>query len=43
MLQAVGYTNVVNVEFGTQAWDQPALPLICGKKAISIVRFASRR
>ncbi|MBX3440032.1 MAG: DUF2892 domain-containing protein [Planctomycetaceae bacterium] len=35
---AVGYTNVVNVEGGTQAWDQAGLPVVHGKKAISLER-----
>lgn len=33
-----GYTNVVNVEGGTQAWDQAGLPVVRGKKAISLER-----
>ncbi|HIK94949.1 MAG TPA: DUF2892 domain-containing protein [Planctomycetes bacterium] len=33
-----GYTNVVNVEGGTQAWDEAGLPVIRGKKAISLER-----
>jgi rhodanese-related sulfurtransferase len=37
-LLAAGYTNVVNVEGGTQAWDQAALPVVRGKKAISLER-----
>ncbi len=35
---AVGYSNVVNVEGGTQAWDQAGLPVARGKKAISLER-----
>ncbi len=35
---AAGYTNVVNVEGGTQAWDQAGLPVVRGKKAISLER-----
>lgn len=35
---ASGYTNVVNVEGGTQAWDQAGLPVIRGQKAISLER-----
>jgi rhodanese-related sulfurtransferase len=35
---AAGYTNVVNVEGGTQAWDQAGLPIVRGKKAISLER-----
>ena len=37
-LIAAGYTNVVNVEGGTQAWDQAGLPVVRGKKAISLER-----
>jgi rhodanese-related sulfurtransferase len=37
-LLAAGYWNVVNVEGGTQAWDQAALPVVRGKKAISLER-----
>ena len=33
-----GYTNVVNVEGGTQAWDEAGLPVVRGKKAISLER-----
>lgn len=33
-----GYTNVVNVEGGTQAWDESGLPVVRGKKAISLER-----
>ncbi|MEX0979026.1 MAG: rhodanese-like domain-containing protein [Pirellulales bacterium] len=35
---AAGYTNVVNVEGGTQAWDQAGLPVVRGKKSISLER-----
>ncbi len=35
---AAGYTNVVNVEGGTQAWDDAGLPVTRGKKAISLER-----
>lgn len=37
-LQAAGYTNVVNVEGGTQAWEQAGLPVVRGEKAISLER-----
>lgn len=33
-----GFTNVVNVEGGTMAWDQAGLPVVRGKKAISLER-----
>ena len=36
--QAAGYTNVVNVEGGTQACDQAGLPLVRGRKAMSLER-----
>jgi rhodanese-related sulfurtransferase len=35
---AAGYTNVVNIEGGTQAWDQAGLPVVRGQKAISLER-----
>jgi rhodanese-related sulfurtransferase len=35
---AAGYTNVVNVDGGTQAWEQAGLPVVRGKKAISLER-----
>ena len=35
---AAGYTNVVNVAGGTQAWDQAGLPVVRGQKAISLER-----
>ncbi len=35
---AAGYTNVVNVDGGTNAWDQAGLPVVRGKKAISLER-----
>ena len=37
-LLAAGYVNVVNVEGGTQAWVQAALPVVRGKKVISLER-----
>ena len=36
--QTAGFTNVVNVEGGTQAWDQAGLPVARGQKAISLER-----
>jgi rhodanese-related sulfurtransferase len=36
--QLVGYANVVNVEGGTQAWDQAGLPVVRGKATISLER-----
>ena len=35
---SAGYTNVVNVEGGTQAWDKAGLPVVRGQKAISLER-----
>ncbi|WP_437191118.1 rhodanese-like domain-containing protein [Planctomicrobium sp. SH527] len=37
-LLSSGVTNVVNVEGGTLAWEQAGLPVIRGKKAISLER-----
>ena len=37
-LQALGYTNVVNVEGGTKAWDEAGLPVVRGQKAMSLER-----
>jgi rhodanese-related sulfurtransferase len=33
-----GYTNAVSVEGGTQAWDAAGLPVVRGKKTISLDR-----
>jgi rhodanese-related sulfurtransferase len=33
-----GFTNAVNVDGGTQAWDAAGLPVARGKKAISLER-----
>ena len=35
---AAGHTNIVNVEGGTQSWDQAGLPVVRGKKSISLER-----
>lgn len=35
---AAGVTNVVNVEGGTQAWDQAGLPVVRGQKGMSLER-----
>jgi rhodanese-related sulfurtransferase len=35
---AAGFTNVVNVEGGTLAWQRAGLPVVRGKKAISLER-----
>lgn len=35
---AAGYTNVVNVDGGTQAWDQAGLPVVRGAKTMSLER-----
>lgn len=37
-LSAAGLANVVNVEGGTQAWEQAGLPVVRGEKAISLER-----
>lgn len=37
-LLAAGLTNVVNVAGGTQAWDQAGLPVVRGKKVMSLER-----
>jgi rhodanese-related sulfurtransferase len=37
---AAGFTNIVNVEGGTQAWEQAGLPVTRGKKALSLERQA---
>jgi len=37
-LAAAGCTNVVNVEGGTLAWEQAGLPVVRGKKSISLER-----
>ncbi len=37
-LSSAGFTNVVNVEGGTQAWDQAGLPVARGKKSMSLER-----
>ncbi len=33
-----GFTNIVNIEGGTAAWDAAGLPVVRGKKAISLER-----
>ncbi len=35
---AAGYANIINVEGGTEAWDQAGLPVVRGKQAISLER-----
>lgn len=37
-LLAAGCPNIVNVEGGTQAWEQAGLPVIRGKKSMSLER-----
>ena len=37
-LLSAGYANVVNVEGGTQAWDQAGLPVVRGQQAMSLER-----
>ncbi|AGA24876.1 rhodanese-like domain-containing protein [Singulisphaera acidiphila] len=35
---AAGFTNVVNVEGGTLAWEQAGLPVVRGEKTVSLER-----
>lgn len=35
---SAGFANVVNVEGGTLAWEQAGLPVVRGKKAVSLER-----
>ena len=37
-LEAAGYSNVVNVEGGTSAWQASELPVVEGKKMMSLER-----
>ena len=37
-LQQAGFANAVSVEGGTQAWDQAGLPVVRGKKTMSLER-----
>jgi rhodanese-related sulfurtransferase len=37
-LSAAGFTNIVNVEGGTQAWIDAGLPVVRGQKAMSLER-----
>ncbi len=37
-IAAAGYSAVINVDGGTQAWDSDGLPVVRGKKAISLER-----
>ena len=37
-LESAGFEKVVNVEGGTSAWDGTGLPVIAGKKAMSLER-----
>jgi rhodanese-related sulfurtransferase len=37
-LLAAGYQEIVNVEGGTQAWEEAGLPVVRGKKAMSLER-----
>lgn len=37
-LLAAGHQNVVNVEGGTQAWEQAGLPVVRGRKTMSLER-----
>jgi len=35
---AAGYSNIINVEGGTQAWEQAGLPVVRGEKTMSLER-----
>lgn len=35
---AAGYTNVINVEGGTAAWEKAGLPVVRGQKSVSLER-----
>ncbi len=37
-LSSLGFTNVVNVEGGTQAWEQAGLRVVRGRQAVSLER-----
>lgn len=37
-LESAGFEKVVNVEGGTSAWDGAGLPVVAGKKAMSLER-----
>ena len=37
-LEAAGFTNIVNVEGGTSAWHAAGLPVVEGKKVMSLER-----
>ena len=37
-IAAAGFGNVVNIEGGTLAWEQAGLPVVRGKKAVSLER-----
>ena len=37
-LEAAGFTNIVNVEGGTSAWQAAGLPVVEGKKVMSLER-----
>jgi rhodanese-related sulfurtransferase len=37
-LEAAGFTNIVNIEGGTSAWDAAGLPVVEGKKVMSLER-----
>jgi rhodanese-related sulfurtransferase len=37
-LEAAGFTNIVNIEGGTSAWYEAGLPVVEGKKVMSLER-----
>jgi rhodanese-related sulfurtransferase len=38
MFHETGYSNVISVEGGTNAWSEAGLPVVRGKKAVSLER-----
>ena len=37
-LEAAGFSNIINIEGGTSAWQDANLPVVKGKKAMSLER-----
>ena len=38
MFDTMGHTPTVNIEGGTRAWQEAGLPVVCGKKILSLER-----